>query len=167
MCVPSGVPFVDLIPVPQVRAIANHCSHYIAALKRKIFNIDGANPARTPPPPSAEWTLHKPEKAERRRSCKLCYNRNELELKRNRFCRTCDVHLCFTTTRNCFLNGMRAMGCECRRVHRYYSELKKKKKNRVIDRLAKLLHLRNKIFWNILFILDFLYFAFLLVCACL
>lgn len=90
------------IPELERKAEYDHLA-FREELVRQIFNLDGAKPARTPPPPSTKRTLHKPEKAKRRRSCKLCYDRNKVELKTNCFCRTCDVHLCFTTTRNCFL----------------------------------------------------------------
>lgn len=90
------------IPELERKAEYDHLA-FREELVRQILNLEGAKPARTPPPPSTKRTLHKPEKAKRRRSCKLCYDSKKVELKTNCFCRTCDVHLCFTTTRNCFL----------------------------------------------------------------
>ncbi|XP_072143441.1 piggyBac transposable element-derived protein 4-like [Dermacentor andersoni] len=45
---------------------------------------------------------HKPQKLQRYRNCKLCYQERKVEQKTNVFCETCSANLCFTASRNCF-----------------------------------------------------------------
>uniref|UniRef100_A0A6M2CPZ1 Putative tick transposon n=1 Tax=Rhipicephalus microplus TaxID=6941 RepID=A0A6M2CPZ1_RHIMP len=70
-------------------------------LLEQIFGFDGKQ-ARSPPPPTPKHADHKPQKVEKRKNCKLCYERTKVELKTNVFGDTCQVHLCFTSVRNCF-----------------------------------------------------------------
>lgn len=69
-------------------------------LLEQIFGFDGKQ-ARSPPP-TRKHVDHKPQKVQKRKNCKLCYERTKVELKTNVFCDTCQVHLCFTSVRNCF-----------------------------------------------------------------
>ncbi|XP_064460258.1 piggyBac transposable element-derived protein 4-like [Ornithodoros turicata] len=45
---------------------------------------------------------HRPERLKKRCNCKMCYEKTKVERKTNVFCKACCVHLCFTSSRNCF-----------------------------------------------------------------
>ncbi|XP_072143614.1 piggyBac transposable element-derived protein 4-like [Dermacentor andersoni] len=70
-------------------------------LIKQILNLDDDQPASISYLPP-DWVRHKPEKVDNRRNCKQCYEKTKKEVKTNVFCSTCEAHLCFTTTRNCF-----------------------------------------------------------------
>ncbi|KAH7955732.1 hypothetical protein HPB52_003415 [Rhipicephalus sanguineus] len=61
---------VDTLPhraahpeIPELERKSEYDHLAFRELVCQIFNLDGAKPARTPPPPSTKRTLHKPEKA--------------------------------------------------------------------------------------------------------
>ncbi|XP_070385975.1 piggyBac transposable element-derived protein 4-like [Dermacentor albipictus] len=69
----------------------------------QLLELEDTAPVHVPPSPAAQRAAaqHKPERKDVRRNCKKCYEENKIQHKTNVFCRTCNVHLCFTT-RNCF-----------------------------------------------------------------
>ncbi|EEC12897.1 hypothetical protein IscW_ISCW020037 [Ixodes scapularis] len=69
-------------------------------LVEQLLGLDGAESAHLPPGP--EQLQHKPQRMEKRRNCKMCYDDSKVEHKTKVFCSTCDLYLCFTTSRNCF-----------------------------------------------------------------
>lgn len=54
------------------------------------------------PYPSLEPIRHQPQKMEKSKNCKLCYRKKKVEQKTYNKCSTCEVPLCFTSSRNCF-----------------------------------------------------------------
>lgn len=93
------------------------------------------------------WKLsHKPE---RRKICTLCYEHNEIEVKMNVFLEKLQCALVLTSW-NRFeheWHGRWSAG-DCIGVT-------ESQERRVVDRLGKCLHLRNKTMWHILYTLDF------------
>ncbi|CAN7988231.1 unnamed protein product [Ixodes pacificus] len=69
-------------------------------LVEQLLGLDDAVSVHLPPGP--EQLQHKPQRMEKRRNCKMCYDGCKVEHKTNVFCSTCDLYLCFTTSRNCF-----------------------------------------------------------------
>ncbi|KAM7306748.1 piggyBac transposable element-derived protein 4 [Ixodes scapularis] len=68
-------------------------------LVNQIFGMDDRHVHPPPPPKKSE---HKPQVQEKRRNCKLCYEKKKVERKTAVFCEPCGVYLCFIPTRDCF-----------------------------------------------------------------
>lgn len=77
-------------------------------LIEELLGFDESHPGEPnvrplfPPHDAPQGLQHKPQKMERYRNCKLCYEERKVEQKTNVFCETCAANLCFTATRNCF-----------------------------------------------------------------
>ncbi|XP_042142454.1 piggyBac transposable element-derived protein 4-like [Ixodes scapularis] len=68
-------------------------------LVNQIFGMDDRHVHPPPPPKKSE---HKPQVQEKRRNCKLCYEKKKVERKTAVFCEPCGVYPCFIPTRDCF-----------------------------------------------------------------
>lgn len=69
-------------------------------LAQQLLDLEETPHVRAPP--QSKEVLHKPFRLDRRRRCKKCYDEEKVDRKTNVTCKTCNVCLCFTTTRNCF-----------------------------------------------------------------
>lgn len=70
-------------------------------LIQQIFEYDDVKESHAPNPP-IERIRHQPRKMEKGRNLKLCYQTTKSEIRTNVMCSTCQVYLCFTSSRDCF-----------------------------------------------------------------
>lgn len=68
-------------------------------LVNQILGMDDRHVHLPPPPKKSE---HKPTVHEKRRNCKLCYEKQKVERKTGVSCEACGLYLCFIPTRDCF-----------------------------------------------------------------
>ncbi|XP_070388820.1 piggyBac transposable element-derived protein 4-like [Dermacentor albipictus] len=111
-CVNSFILFQEYRKLhPDVPELARNASFdhlaFREELVQQLLHLEGAKQTRAPPPPPAKAPLHKPQKVERRKNCKLCYQQTKNEVKTTVFCSDCNAHLCFNASRNCFLEWHR------------------------------------------------------------
>lgn len=74
-------------------------------LIQQIFQYDEVSQGHAPfsPPFSPlDPVRHQPKRMEKRRNCKLCYEKTKTQNRTNVFCSTCKIYLCFLPSRDCF-----------------------------------------------------------------